>query len=252
MDESGGQHRERKRLWATAFPGWLRTIARHVRQGLLVAPHGRISFAQEGEDLLLERLVGNRNDGFYVDVGAHHPTRFSNTYLLYKRGWRGINIDAAPGSMRAFRRHRPRDINLELAIGEPGSRTFYVFDDSALNTMSRSLSAERRENTYYKIVGEQQLSVRPLHDVLAQYLPADVERIDLMTVDVEGLDFEVIRSNDWSRFRPEMLLIEILGSDLEQVLSSPEIEFLSDLGYEPYSKLVNSVLLLDPGARKNT
>jgi hypothetical protein len=68
------------------------------------------SYAQEGEDLLLARCLAYRDMGFYVDIGAHHPKRFSNTYLFYRRGWCGINIGAMPGSMSQFRRVRPRDI----------------------------------------------------------------------------------------------------------------------------------------------
>jgi hypothetical protein len=74
----------------------------------------RSSWSQEGEDLILARIFGDKPDGFYVDVGAHHPKRFSNTYYFYRRGWRGINIDAMPGSMLAFNRLRPSDINIEL------------------------------------------------------------------------------------------------------------------------------------------
>ena len=78
------------------------------------------SYSQEGEDLLLRRIFEHQKIGFYVDVGAHHPFRFSNTYLLYKRGWRGINIDAMPGSMRLFRKFRPRDTNIECGVGLGG------------------------------------------------------------------------------------------------------------------------------------
>lgn len=78
------------------------------------------SYSQEGEDLLLSRIFGDKKDGFYIDVGAHHPFRFSNTYLLYKRGWRGINIDAMPGSMKLFNRFRPRDINIECGVASGG------------------------------------------------------------------------------------------------------------------------------------
>jgi hypothetical protein len=75
-----------------------------------------LSYAQEGEDMVLRRIFEDQPLGFYVDVGAHHPVRFSTTYFFYRRGCRGINIDATPGSMDAFRRLRPRDINLEVAI----------------------------------------------------------------------------------------------------------------------------------------
>src|SRR3954469_4320493 len=93
----------------------LRTAIRQVRTGAL-SVNARIAFSQEGEDLLLARMFEHQSEGFYVDVGAHHPQRFSNTHLLHQRGWRGINIDATPGSMAAFRRARPHDVNLEIAI----------------------------------------------------------------------------------------------------------------------------------------
>ena len=79
------------------------------------------AYAQEGEDLILYRIFEQTPPGFYVDIGAHHPCCFSSTYLFYQRGWRGINIDAMPGSMDLFRRIRPRDINLESAISEDGT-----------------------------------------------------------------------------------------------------------------------------------
>jgi hypothetical protein len=84
------------------------------------------SYSQEGEDRILLRPFENCKDGFYVDVGAHHPTRYSNTYLFYRMEWSGINIDAAPGSMNLFKKKRPRDINLEVAISDREEElTFY-------------------------------------------------------------------------------------------------------------------------------
>ena len=84
---------------------------------------GYRSFAQEGEDRvlfsLLFKLHGGKHidNGFYVDVGAHHPYYLSNTYIFYRQGWRGLNIDAMPGSMALFEKNRPRDINLESGVG---------------------------------------------------------------------------------------------------------------------------------------
>ena len=66
----------------------------------------RHSYSQEGEDLVLRKIFKKQDKGFYVDVGAHHPKRFSNTFLLYKKGWNGINIDATPGSMKLFNKFR--------------------------------------------------------------------------------------------------------------------------------------------------
>jgi len=87
----------------------------------------RISYSQEGEDLILERFFEGMNTGFYVDVGAFHPKRFSNTYIFYKKGWHGINIDARPGSMKLFNFVRPRDINLEIPISNEKKRANLLY-----------------------------------------------------------------------------------------------------------------------------
>jgi len=72
--------------------------------------HARVSFAQEAEDLVLDRMFPDGCPNIYVDIGAHHPFRFSNTYIFYRRGWRGTNVDANPGSIHAFRGWRRRDV----------------------------------------------------------------------------------------------------------------------------------------------
>jgi len=68
-------------------------------------------YSQDGEDIILKEFFSGKEKGFYVDIGAHHPLRLSNTYLFYKKGWSGINIDAMPGSMKIFNKKRRRDIN---------------------------------------------------------------------------------------------------------------------------------------------
>jgi len=99
------------------------------------------SWSQEGEDLILSRYFENlKANGFYVDVGAHHHLRFSNTYKFYKQGWYGINIDAMPGSMDLFNRLRPRDINLEKSVSDSKQiMTYYAFNEPALNGFSGSV-----------------------------------------------------------------------------------------------------------------
>ena len=124
-------------------------------------PWQRSSWSQEGEDLILARIFGDKPDGFYVDVGAHHPQRFSNTYYFYRRGWRGINIDAMPGSMLAFNRLRPLDINIELGIGsQPGKLNFYMFNEPALNGFAKDLADSRdQSDTPYKIIGTRSVDI---------------------------------------------------------------------------------------------
>ena len=158
----------------------------------------------------LENLP-NDYRGFYVDIGAHHPVRFSNTCHFYRKGWSGINIDATPGSMKLFTWFRRRDVNLELGIGaERGSLTFYCFDEPALNTLSKTVAEDRTRGGRYKIKKEEHVPVLPLKEVLETYLPAN-QKIDFMSVDVEGMDEVVLRSNDWNKFRPTYVLAEDAG-----------------------------------------
>lgn len=235
-----------RRKLARMFPARLVAVLRLVRSGALLAPNARLSFSQEGEDLLIGRMFDGRMDGFYVDVGALHPTRFSNTYLLYRRGWRGINIDATPGSMKAFEKLRPRDINLEVAIsGEAGVRQFIQFNEPALNSLEEDLSQQRDRDTDYRILSRVEVPVRPLRDVLAQHIPAGQNVIDFMTIDTEGHDLEVLKSNDWSRFRPRVLLIEVLDASLGDVATREEVRMLLEVGYEVHAKFNNSLVLFD-------
>lgn len=97
------------------FEKWLpKRVVRHLinfKNNYLYGFSTR-SYSQEGEDMILRRIFGSQTSGFYIDVGAHHPKRFSNTYFFYKKGWAGINIDAMPGSMKAFQKVRYRDIEI--------------------------------------------------------------------------------------------------------------------------------------------
>jgi FkbM family methyltransferase len=199
------------------------------------------SYSQEGEDLILKRLFESKPNGFYVDVGAHHPKRFSNTYIFYLRGWHGINIDAMPGSMKAFDKYRPRDINLEVAVSDRAQTlTYHIFDEPALNGFSASLS-ESRDDTKYHLLRKVPVKTFPLSEILEQHVPSG-QQIDFMSIDVEGLDLDVLKSNNWSVFVPRFIVIEILDASLRGLMESPVVQYLDDKGYSMYSKLAQSVV----------
>jgi FkbM family methyltransferase len=175
------------------------------------------SYAQEGEDLILKRVFEHQPTGFYVDVGAHHPMRLSNTCIFYRAGWRGINIDAMPGSMLFFRKVRPRDVNIEIGISErPETLRYFMFDEPALNTFAADLAEPRGTRSSYKLVQAVDVSAFPLSHVLARHIGVGQE-IDFLTVDVEGCELQVLRSNDWQRFAPRVVVAETLSQTLEEV-----------------------------------
>ncbi len=200
-----------------------------VAPGLL---YGRRFYSQAGEDMLLSLYYeGKKHKGFYVDVGAHHPYRFSNTAYFYRRGWRGINIEPTPSLFKAFPRRRRRDISLNVGIGNGEKLTFFVFNEGALNTFDPEI-ARSRDGSYdgkYRIIDRIEVQTRTLADILDKHLPAGTP-IDLLTIDVEGMDFAVLKSNDWTRYLPQFILVEC-ESELDDLSDDEIYQFLHAKGY---------------------
>ncbi|MBZ9632349.1 FkbM family methyltransferase [Salegentibacter sp. LM13S] len=205
-------------------------------------PFSTLSYSQEGEDLILKRIFEGQKTGFYVDVGAHHPKRFSNTYLFYKIGWRGINIDAMPGSMAIFKEIRPNDINLEIGVSkEQEEKIYYMFNQQAINTFSEIEAKKKLNIEKFKVVETRKINTLPLRMILKQYLPKHT-KIDFITIDVEGLDFEVIQSNDWENYRPKIVLVEDLNNfHLTKLNHNRVFKELNKNGYELVAKTYNTL-----------
>ena len=210
---------------------------------LYLKSHAGIYFSQEGEDILLSRIFGDQTKGFYVDVGAHHPKRFSNTCYFYNRGWQGINIDALPGSMKVFQKFRPRDTNLEIAISEKEQNlTYYMFNEPALNGFSKSIS-EGRQNEQYQIERTITVPSYPLSKILDEHLPSE-QNINFLSVDVEGLDLTVLASNDWTKYRPKVVLTEVISSSLNKIEKDPVYNYMVSQQYFLFAKLVHTYIFM--------
>jgi FkbM family methyltransferase len=160
----------------------------------------RISYSQFGEDLWLAEHFADQPTGFYVDVGAYDPFNASNTLLLYRRGWHGINVEPDPEALRGFQRFRRRDINLGVAVSSCSGEATLVRSGS-FSGLDRPDHLWPDAEADRVVVG----TVR-LQDLLEEYRPSG--DIDLLDVDVEGHELEVLRSNDWARFRPRVVLVE--------------------------------------------
>lgn len=203
----------------------------------------QLSYSQEGEDILLNRVFNFKPSGVYVDIGAHHPKRFSNTYLFYKMGWRGINIDAMPGSMQAFKGIRDRDVNLECGIGkEHGKLTFYIFKEPALNTFD-PIQAQKNIDAGWELASKSEVEVFPLAAILEQNLPhIKADQIDFFSIDVEGFEINILQSNDWNQFSPRFILIEELNFNIDKLADNEVFKFLIGKGYRFFAKTVNTVI----------
>jgi FkbM family methyltransferase len=190
-----------------------------------------ISYAQNFEDVMLARLFAGQRQGFYVDVGASHPTQLSVTKYFYDLGWRGINVEPIRAKWQLFVDTRLRDINLNVAAGStPGrQRFYYVPDNDALSTSSPEQAAALAAQGYSIV--ESTCDVRRLDAILAVHAEAAIE---FMKIDAEGSEGDILRSIDLQAYRPKVLLIEVESHptafpgwdnvDIEQRLRPPAWE----------------------------
>jgi len=195
------------------------------------------SYSQEGEDAVLASFYEGQKKykGFYVDVGAHHPYRFSNTMAFYKRGWKGINIEPNPEAMKWFRWFRRRDINLNLGVADSnGTLTYYCFNEPALNGFSKQISEDRDTNTRYFLTKTIDVPVRRLDAILDEHVKENTE-IDFFSIDAEGFDLAVLKSNNWAKYRPRYILVEDTF-DMDSPSSTPVIDFLKQQDYRLVAK----------------
>jgi FkbM family methyltransferase len=164
-----------------------------------------ISYAQDCEDVLLQRAFPAGYNGFYVDVGAGDPEHFSVTKHFYDHGWRGVNVEPLPDMHKRLCAERPRDINLNLGLADRVSRlTFYeVPERDGWSTFSSEAVSHRR--ALGLAIHERDVIVTTLAQVCEEHITGP---IDFLKVDVEGLEREVLAGADWSRWRPRVVVIE--------------------------------------------
>ena len=172
-----------------------------------------ISYAQNYEDVVLERCFKGITDGFYIDVGAWDPLEHSVTHHFYERGWRGINIEPNPEFFERLERQRIRDVNLQVVLGESDheSQIFTILKGSGVSTL-RSLSSDYLEKLDERGYPPEPVEVATmtLATVCRDHVP-DGTDIDFLKVDVEGWEAQVLRGHDWDRWRPKVLVIEAIS-----------------------------------------
>ena len=204
------------------------------------------SWSQGGEDLALLSFFAGKADGTYLDIGAHHPSRFSVTRHLYQRGWTGVNVEANQKLINKFHEDRVKDVNLFCAVGEEDYYDFVVFKEPALSTYNQQWKAKfisegNEINRIDRVPGRR---LRSIYDESFGTAP-----VDLLNIDAEGADFEILQSMDFitlprARF-PRYIQIES-APPMDVALNIPSVKFLIGFGYEyffilPYTTILKRI-----------
>lgn len=172
-----------------------------------------VSYSINYEDVVLHRMFPGKARGFFVDVGAEHPRLGNDFFALYQRGWRGLNIEPNRAYFTQLVAERPDDQNLHLVLSDHAGQdlVFYVVEDTGLSTLDQAQAQAAAAKGF--TVHERPVRTSTLGDVLGALNPPP---IDVLKVDVEGAEEQVLRGNDWSRFRPALILVEVTYPQMPQ------------------------------------
>lgn len=226
---------------------WIRyRLAGRLRRRL--GESGRVSYSQCGEDMIARFVFDALKipQPSYIDIGAHHPTYLNNTYAFYEAGARGVNIEPDPDLFARFPVERPRDANLNIGIGpQAGELSFYVMSARTLNTFSAEEAKAATEKGRATIERTLTLPVRPVGDVLAEQFASAAP--DFLSLDVEGLDLEILQAWDFRRWRPKLACVEtiVYGGGRGTGERHDITAHLQDCGYFVYAHTHVNTLFVD-------
>jgi FkbM family methyltransferase len=172
-----------------------------------------LSYTQNLEDYHLWVALQGKQTGFYIDIGAGHPIADNVSFWFYERGWRGIVVEPQPRLSEMYSFVRPRDICVTSLVGKfHGETEFYQFDRlhglSTTNPVFAAGGAKHGDD--YKVVQ------KPITTLAALCSQHGVTEIDFLKIDVEGAEGDVLAGNDWSRFRPKLVVAEAIALETGQ------------------------------------
>ena len=168
-----------------------------------------------GEDIFIRRFFKNETKGFYVDIGCYHPIKGSLTYYLFKKGWKGLNVDLSKISVDLFKISRPRDYNINAAVTDFDGDTSY-YESGVINQQNSLISENKKKKIKVKAY--------KLNTLLNDF---KISQVDYLNIDVEGNEFKVISSFDFEKFQPKLISIEQNVYNSEKLFCTYCIEFSS-------------------------
>ncbi len=196
--------------------------------------------SQYNEDIYFHSFFEKDYKGKYVDLGCFHPTRDNNTFRFYKKNWRGINVDLNPITIELFNFFRSKDININCAISDKKAlkKMYFIDDLSPLNTLDLNHLNFLKKNFLFKNIDfkERKIKTENINTILKKY---KFNRVDFLNIDLEGLEYDVIKSINFKKFEIKLICIEILDHNkisknkskkIHQILKKNNFKYLKKIG----------------------
>jgi FkbM family methyltransferase len=203
-------------------------------------------YSQFGEDIILRELLRTDfHQGFYIDVGCYHPRKYSNTYNLYKNGWRGINIDMEEDKIKLFNIIRPLDHNVLSAVSDKKETvTLYRYSKFGVGS---TIDDDFASKVGQKLFDKKQVFTKTLNEIISDS-PYSNKQIDILSIDVEGMDFKVLNSLDFETYKPKIIIVEDHHKDLNAIFKTDIWHLLSSKGYSLRSWTFYSLIFILPNS----
>ena len=171
-------------------------------------PKTNKSFSETfGEDLFVNYFFKDLKKGFYVDIGCNLPKSGSLTYSLYKKGWNGVKVDISKRSIKLNKIYRNRDVNLNLSVGKDEKEvdSYIFYENCSMNTVNKKFS-KYTEKSVNKVPTVAKINQKKLNSILQN---EKIKKINYVNIDVEGNEVEVLSGFKISKFKPDLVSIEI-------------------------------------------
>ena len=167
------------------------------------------SYSNWGIDMMADFFFRNKKEGIYIDIGCHHPLINNNTYPLYKRGWKGINIDIDYGAIDSFNFLRSKDTNIKIAVSDTTGEAelFFYHNRAAKNTLSKEKGFDSKEI--------QKIKTSTLNKVIENSIYKD-KKINFISIDVEGYELNVLKGFDFKKYKPDLVVLELIQEGMTE------------------------------------
>ena len=202
------------------------------------------SFAQYGEDLAVNKILSKIKDGTFLDLGSYHPIHFSNTFLLYLRGWRGINVDGNYEMIEMSKKVRPFDKNIHAFLSNKKENCYYIKNKKhpAMNRVVNTLTSLTQDEEHDIV------NTITLNEIIKKYRNY-MRDLCYLNIDLEFKDEILLKEFDFTKYHPLLITIEI--HEFEFYEKNNISEFLKKFNYSLYSYIKPTAFYIDIDFKNN-